>query len=75
MAASEPEHPNLDLPADFRRALAAQGLGLDFEALPLASRRRYADWLKQSPDGDRAARIAMAMETVRAHQDPPAPGP
>ncbi len=74
MAESESEHPDLDLPADFRRALAVQGLGLDFETLPLSSRRRYSDLLKQSPDGDRAALIAGAMETIRAHQDPKAPG-
>jgi hypothetical protein len=72
MAESESAHLDLKLPAEFRQALAAQGLGLDFETLPLATRRRYADWLSQSPDGERAARIASAMERIRAHQDPPA---
>jgi hypothetical protein len=74
MAESESEHPDLDLPAGFRHALATEGLGLDFETLPLSSRRRYADWVQEPPDGERAARIAKAMEMIRAHQDPPAPG-
>ena len=72
MAESESGHQEVELPADFRRALAAQALGLDFETLPLASRRRFAAWLGQAPDGERPARIAKAIEMVRAGQDPPA---
>ena len=71
MAETDSEHPNLDVPADFRQALATTGLGLDFERLPLASRRRYLDWIKHGPDDARAARIAQAMESVRAHEDAP----
>ena len=73
MAESESEHPNLDVPADFRHALATTGLGLDFERLPLASRRRYVDWIKHGPDDARPARIEQAMESVRAHKDAPTP--
>jgi len=73
MAESESAHPDLDVPADFRRALAQQGLGLDFERLPLSSRRRYVDWVKHGPDDARATRIEQAMETVREHKDAPTP--
>ena len=31
MAETDSEHPNLDVPADFRHALATTGLALDFE--------------------------------------------
>ena len=73
MAETESEHPNLDVPADFRHALATSGLGLDFERLPLSSRRRYLDWLKHGPDDARAARVAQALESVRAHKEAPTP--
>lgn len=73
MAESDTQHPDLDVPADFRRALATTGLGLDFERLPLPSRRRYLDWIKHGPDDARAARIAQAMESVRDHKDAPTP--
>ena len=72
MAESESGHPEVELPAGFRHALAAQALGLDFETLPAASRRRFAAWLSQAPDGERPARIAKAIEMIRAGQDPPA---
>src|SRR5438067_12354600 len=75
MAESESGHAEVELPAGFRHALAAQALGRDFETLPAASRRRFAAWLSQAPDGVRPPRNATATDVLRAGQAPPASAP